>query len=64
MADWVECSDCGTWRPPHQMDWYPPNPLSIEWVCKLGLPCPPDDEPAPRRYAVAQTKPYVRITRR
>jgi hypothetical protein len=29
MTAWVECDVCGTWRPPHQMDAVPPNPLCI-----------------------------------
>lgn len=33
------CSDCGIRRPTDQMDWYPPNPLSIEWVCRAGFGC-------------------------
>lgn len=61
------CSDCGTSRPPSEMDYYSPNPLGIEWVCKLGVGCrteQPDDEPAPRRrYTWFQAVPYYRITR-
>jgi hypothetical protein len=33
------CSDCGIRGPAAQMDWYPPNPLSIEWVCRTGFGC-------------------------
>ena len=59
---WLKvCSDCGTRRPAGEMDYYGPNPLGIEWVCKQ--PCP-EPEPAPRRYTLAQTEPYVRVTRR